>query len=408
MDERARFMNEWEHERSMAADARVNMAALCRAFGVSRQTGYKWLRRYLAGGRDREALADQSRRPRRSPRATPGRIVEVVVGARRMYPRWGARKLHAWLLRRVSRRGPFCIPRQAIPAPSTIGAILRREGLTRPRRSRPRTPPMTQPFGDTTGPNATWCVDFKGHFRTKDGATCYPLTIMDAYSRKLLRCVALRDPNGKMVRKVFESAFDEYGLPIALRSDNGPPFASVSPSGLSRISVWWTRLGIRHERIEPGKPQQNGRHERMHRTLRETATTPPAASLRAQQKVFDWFVPHYNTERPHEALGGRTPDELYAPSPRRPPASLERFEYPPDCEVRRVQVHGFVRLTSLRRIFIGTPLAGEWVAFRWLSGQKWEVLYGPLTLGIYDLMRSKMIGRTPKKSRLKQTTWNVG
>jgi transposase InsO family protein len=394
MDERLRFMQEWEHE-SQAADGPANMSALCRAFGISRQTGYKWLARYMAAGRDEAALAEESRRPRHSPCATPQRVVDVVIGARRMFPRWGARKLHSWLLRNVSRRGPLCMAVKAVPSPTTIGAILRREGLTRPRRRRSRTPPTSWPFKQTTGPNATWCVDFKGHFRTQDGKTCYPLTVMDAYSRKLLRCVALRDPNGKQVRNVFESAFRQYGLPTALRSDNGPPFASVAPGGLSRLSVWWTRLGIRHERIQPGKPQQNGRHERMHRTLKEAATTPPSASLEAQQKVFDWFVEHYNAERPHEALGGRTPNQVYRASPRRMPGTLEPLSYPLDCEIRRVRRDGSAHLTRTRSVAVGKALAGEWIAFRWLAEQKWEVRFGPITVGIFDFSRKKMIGPAP-------------
>jgi transposase InsO family protein len=393
MDERARFMAEWERE-SSEGDGRVNMAALCRAFGVSRQTGYKWLRRYLAAGREPNVLADQSRRPLTSPRATAKPIVEKILAARRMFPGWGARKLHAWLLRKAAHRGAFRIPVENIPAASTIGAILRREGLTRPRRKRLRTPALTQPFQQTTGPNSTWCVDFKGHFRTKNGTTCYPLTIMDAYSRKLLRCVALREPDGKKVRKVFESAFNEYGLPTALRSDNGPPFATTGPGGLSRISTWWTRLRIRHERIAPGKPQQNGRHERMHRTLREVAVTPPAASIREQQRVFDWFVEHYNDERPHEALGGKTPNDLYVPSKTRLPTVIKPFDYPANCEIRRVRWNGVALLGNRRKIRVGSALAGEQVAFRWVSGMRWEVLYGPITVGIYDLRRDQMIGRT--------------
>jgi transposase InsO family protein len=392
MDERTRFISEWEHECSTTTNGRANVAALCRAFGVSRQTGYKWLKRYLAAGRELDALADQSRRPLSSPRATPERVVNAIVAARRMYPGWGARKLHAWLVRRAPRQGSFHVTLDEIPCPSTIGAILHREGLTRPRKKRQRTPPMTQPFRETTAPNSTWCVDFKGHFRTQDGTTCYPLTIMDAYSRKLLRCVALREPNGKKVRSVFDAVFSEFGLPSALRSDNGPPFASPAPGGLSRLSVWWIRLGIRHERIEPGKPQQNGRHERMHRTLREAAT-PPAATLRAQQRAFDRFVVHYNSERPHEALGGRTPDEIYAPSPRRLPSELPQFEYPADCEVRRVRRRGLALLSNKRKIPVGSPLVGEYVAFRWISEVKWEVLFGSMSVGIFDLRRNQMLGR---------------
>jgi len=278
-----------------------------------------------------------------------------------------------------------------------MSAILRREGLTRPRRKRKHTPASTQPFALSTGPNKTWCVDFKGHFRTQDGTKCYPLTIMDAFSRKLLRCRGLRDPDGRHVKEIFESTFSEFGLPSAIRSDNGPPFASIGPGGLSQLSVWWLRLGIRHERIAPGKPQQNGRQERMHRTLKEETASPPAATFRAQQDAFDRFLDRYNRERPHEALGGRTPDELYKPSTRRVLTRIQPFEDSPDCEVRRVWWDGSARLAS-RKVNVGQALAGQNVAFRWLCHQKWEVRYGPVSLGIYDALRDHMVGPKWRKA----------
>lgn len=235
VDERKVFMAEWERQ-SVQGAGRINMSALCRAFGVSRQTGYKWLRRYVAAGRNVKVLEDLSHRPKRSPLATPEAVVEVILEARRMHPGWGARKLRAWLLRRAAwlhqNKG---LDAACLPTPSTFGAVLRREGLTRPRPKRRRTPPSAEPFATTTEPNGTWCVDFKGQFRTHDGRQCYPLTIMDAFSRKLLRCKALGIPNGRRVRKEFEKTFAEYGLPTAIRSDNGPPFASASLGGLSSL-----------------------------------------------------------------------------------------------------------------------------------------------------------------------------
>lgn len=404
VDERTRFMREWEHQ-TQHNGGRANMSALCRAFGVSRQTGYKWLTRYLASGRDLEVLKDLSRRPKHSPQATPERVVNLILEARRMNPRWGARKLRDWLLRREAFLRNRCIAPEQLPSPSTMGAILRREGVTRPRPRRRRTPASTQPFAESTGPNKTWCVDFKGHFRTQDGTKCYPLTIMDAFSRKLLRCKALRDPDGRNVRKVFESAFSEFGLPAAIRSDNGPPFASVGPGGLSELSVWWLRLGIRHERIAPGKPQQNGRHERMHRTLKEETALPPAATIQAQQEAFNRFLERYNRDRPHEALGGRTPNDFYQQSSRRLPTRIEPFEYPPDCEVRKVWSDGSAALTR-RKVKVGQALAGQDVAFRWVCDQRWEVRYGPVTLGIFDVLRDQMIGpkRTKAGTKLKEET----
>ena len=389
-------MAEWERQRKVGD--RADMSALCRAFGVSRQTGYKWLRRYLAAGRSAEALEDLSRRPKQSPKATPERVVALVLEARRMHPRWGARKLRGWLVRRAAFVRKQGIDPHALPAPSTMGAILRREGITRPRQKRLRTPPSTQPFAETTGPNATWCVDFKGHFRTQDGTKCYPLTVMDAFSRKILCCRGLTTPDGKNVHREFKKLFARFGLPAALRSDNGPPFASVGPGGLTELSVWWLRLRIRHERIEPGKPQQNGRHERMHRTLKQETAMPPAATLPDQQRAFDAFTALYNGERPHDALGGCTPDELYVRSARREPRLLESFSYPPDCEVRRVSWDGFADL-SKRKVWVGKVLAGEALAFRWIYEQKWEVRYGPVTLGIYDVLRNQLLGPMRRKPR---------
>jgi putative transposase len=393
--ERRRFMTEWERQIEQGG-GRINMSALCRAFGVSRQTGYKWLQRYVAAGRSIGALEDISRRPKRSPRTTPEPIVRVILEARRMHPGWGARKLRAWLMRRAAWVQNQGLDPSTLPTPSTFGAVLRREGLTRPRPKRARTPPFAQPFVTTTEPNGTWCVDFKGQFRTQDGRQCYPLTVMDAFSRKLLCCKALHVPNGRRVRKEFEATFAEYGLPTAIRSDNGPPFASVGIGGLSTLSVWWAQLRIRHERIEPGKPQQNGRHERMHRTLKQDATSPPARTLRAQQKIFDQFQLLYNGERPHEALGGKTPNDVYSRSTRLLPKQLEPFEYPPDCQVRRVRADGLA-LLGRRKVKVGTALAGQSVAFRWLGDTNWEIHFGPITLGILDLRTEEIIGRRHSK-----------
>lgn len=222
---------------------------LCRRFGISRKTGYKWIRRFMEGCE----LEDRSSRPLRSPRAVPEWLEDAIVRARKQRPTWGPRKLRAVLLRKN--------PEAELPSASTIALIFRRNGLIRPKRRRRRTPPSSAPLAHADGPNAVWCIDFKGHFpvgRTR----CYPLTVTDAYSRYLIACVVVRRPDETHVRRALESAFGEFGLPEAIRSDNGPPFATTGLGGLSALSVWWRKLGIRHERIEPGKPQQNGRHER--------------------------------------------------------------------------------------------------------------------------------------------------
>ena len=253
MKERVKFVLEWE-KRWNAGRGLLNFAELCREFGISRQVGYVWLRRYREAKHNLDALKERTRRPLTSPAKLPDEMEDLLVAARKSHPTWGPEKLRAWLM--------HYRPQLELPAQSTIGAVLHRRGLTTPRPRRVRaTQASTQPFADVTGPHATWCVDFKGHFRTRDGSKCYPLTIIDAHSRFLLRCEVLENPDGPAVQRVFDSAFSEFGLPAAIRSDNGPPFASVGAGGLTKLAVWWLRLGIRLERIEPGKPQQNGRQE---------------------------------------------------------------------------------------------------------------------------------------------------
>jgi hypothetical protein len=244
------------------------------------------------------------------------------------------------------------------------------------------TKACTQPFADVTGPNATWCVDFKGHFRTQDGRTCYPLTIIDAYSRFLIRCEDVESPDGREVQRIFDSAFCEFGLPAAIRSDNGPPFASVGAGGLTPLSVWWLRLGIRLERIAPGKPQQNGRQERFHRTLKAETATPPRAHLRAQQRVFDLFRKEYNEERPHEALGQKTPCTIFLLSARTYPCALVRFQ-PDDPwdQMLRVDKSGFIRWEN-QPLFISSALAHEDIELRYDGDrEQWHVVFGPLSIG---------------------------
>src|SRR5688572_7756551 len=292
MTERTKFVLEW-YRRWDEGEGRVNIAALCRAFGISRETGYVWVRRFRDGGHQVASLAERSRRPKTNPRQVDAAMEDGIVRLKKQYPYWGPRKLKAWLEQRR--------PEYLFPAASTIGEVLKRNGLVRKRRKRQKTPPHTSPFAACGRPNDTWCVDFKGNFRVGDGSRCFPLTIMDAHSRFLLRCEGLEAANYKAVRPVFESAFEEFGLPEVIRSDNGSPFATKGAGGLSELSAWWVRLGIRPERIEPGKPQQNGRHERMHLTLKKETALPPRASMLAQQRRFDAFRREYNDERPHEA-----------------------------------------------------------------------------------------------------------
>lgn len=346
------------------------MMALCRAYGVSRKTGYRWVNRVAAEGP--AGCRDRSRAPKQHPRAVPKRIRQAMVETRLAHPTWGPRKILAF--RRQQEPG------SQWPAASTIGAILTQEGLTHPRRRRRAGSPYGQPFQACLGPNDVWCADFKGWFRTGDGVRCDPLTITDAYSRMLLSGVALLAPTYAMVRPVFEAAFRQYGLPLAIRTDNGPPFASLAAGGLSQLSVWWLKLGIQPERIDPGHPEQNGRHERMHRTLKAETASPPARDCGEQQARFDAFQEEYNRVRPHEALGQRPPATLYIPSSRPYPASLLEFTYPHADLVRRVRSSGDIKWRQ-HSIFLSEVLGGESVGLYHRLEGTWEVRFGPIVLG---------------------------
>ena len=270
MDERMRFMGMWLSDE-------WSLASLCRYFEISRKSAYKWISRYLKNGP--VGLEDHSRAPHHHPQTVSEPVEEAILLARRSHPTWGPRKLQAWLCRRNSS--------VIWPAASTIGAILKRHGLVVPRKLRRTTQRYSEPFVGCRQPNAVWSADLKGWFLTGDGRRCDPLTISDNYSRYLFKCQAVRRTDFESIQPVFETTFREYGLPIAIRTDNGPPFATLTVGGLSRLSIWWLKLGVIPERIEPGKPAQNGRHERMHKTLKRDAATPPKRSWRAQQKAFD-------------------------------------------------------------------------------------------------------------------------
>jgi transposase InsO family protein len=347
-------------------------AEICRGFGVSRKTGYKWFEQYQLHGI--AGLADRSRRPHQQPQAAVDQeTIGAIIDARSRRPSWGERKLHVWLLREH--------PQRSWPCPSTIGAVLKRYGLTRPNKRRRRATPsseLTQP----EAANQVWAIDFKGWFRTQDGVRCDPLTISDTHTRYLLRCQAMDRTGGKFVRPLMEATFREYGLPQRIRSDNGSPFASTGVGGLSRLSVWWLRLGIVPERIEPGHPEQNGRHERMHRTLKQETAQPPSRTARAQQQAFGRFQRMYNEERPHEALGMATPASRYEPSPRRYPERLPEIEYPAGFARRRVQISGAVHW-RLGRFFLGEALENETVGIEEVE-DGWRIWFGPLLLARLD------------------------
>jgi transposase InsO family protein len=366
MNERVRFIGD------LLGEERT-MSELCALYGVSRKTGYKWLARYDAAGA--RGLEERSHAPLHHPLAIAAPLVQRLLHARCPHPSWGPRKVLAWLQTRH--------PTLTGPAASTVGAILSRHGLVRPRKRTHKSPAQQSALSTPAAPNALWCTDFKGQFRTGDGRYCYPLTLTDAWSRYLLVCRGVRIPDTVSVWRWSERAFQEYGLPLALRSDNGPPFASTALGGLSRLSVWWIKLGIMPERIRPGCPQQNGRHERMHRTLKHETTRPAAASLRAQQRVFDEFVTEYNEERPHEALGQRPPKSAYRGSPRAYPRRVPHIEYPDSYTVRQVRSNGEMKWQG-HRVYVSHVLSGEPVGFCQIDEHTWRVYFGMLQLGVLD------------------------
>lgn len=381
MKERTKFVLEWERRWNEAEGGPVNMAELCRMFGVSRQTGYKWVRRYREARLDVAAVAERSRRPKTSPNALPADVQDVIVEARKRWPRWGPRKLH--------RRLVEANPGEAVPSASVIAKVLKQRGLTAPRR-RPRerrVVGVVAPFVGCTAPNDVWCIDFKGWFVTGDGQRCYPLTLLDAYSRYLLRCEAVVDPDGDRVRPILDSAFQEFGVPLAIRSDGGPPFASSGPALLTRLSVWLLKLGIRVEIIAPGKPQQNGRLERFHRTLGEETASPPEQDHRAQQRRFDPWRYEYNYERPHESLGQGRPASVYARSARTYPRPLLDPMTDPFAHFARIDKRGTIQWNR-RSIFISSALVHETIQLApnldAPDDGRWDVRWGAILLGSLD------------------------
>jgi putative transposase len=388
--ERVRFVLEWER-RWEEGEGVVNISELCREFGVSRECGHKWVKRFVQAGRDLNAVTERSRRPHSSPTAVPDVVQDVVVSARKQKPKWGPVKLRAWLIDRY--------PGVAFPSASAIAAILKRRGLIRPakRSRRPApVPGVSSPFPDCDAPNRVWAVDFKGWFQTRDGLKCYPLTISDAYSRYVLRCEAMRDPDGTGVFSVFDSAFREFGLPQAIRSDGGPPFASTGAATLTRLSVFWLQLGLRVQRIAPGKPQQNGRHERMHRTLKLEVDVE--ADMRAQQRAFDLWRREFNQERPHAALGNRPPASVYVPSSRFYPRPLIHPTPADWSHSAQVDKDGFIRLQR-RRVFVSTALRHLHVELELAGPTVWDVRWGKILLGRID---SQSLDRGMAQTRRKR------
>src|SRR5712671_2826522 len=371
----------------MAAETgEETFAAICRRFGVSRKTGYKWLDRYRV--EDVEGLRDRSRAPHHHPQAVPAAKAERCVEVRKAHPTWGPAKVRALLQRRA--------PGTPWPAASTIGELFDREGLTVKRRLRRRSPPSSVPFAHCGAANDVWCMDFKGWFLTGDGSHCEPLTLSDAYSRYFLRCQVMERNDTGHVWPVLDAAFREFGLPHRLRSDNGAPFASPGAGGLSKLSVKVIKAGVVPERIAPGKPQQNGRLERLHLTLLQDTANPPAKSLREQLERLRSFQRLYNEERPHQALGNDTPAEHYTASPRRFDGVLREPNYSADHEVRYVRHNGEIRWLG-DTIYISEALIGEPVGLLENEDGSSIVSYGPIVLGVIAHDGDRL--RKPKRRR---------
>jgi len=366
MEQRERFIH--DHRGAL-----YTMVELCARYGISRKTGYKWLERFAEAGRP--GLQERSRAPHTCPHRIGEVVAALLCAARRQHPSWGPAKLLDWLRPRY--------PHVELPATSTAGDLLARRGLVKPRRRRRHyTHPGVVP-ATTTQPNDLWTADFKGHFRTRDGVYCYPLTIADQHTRYLLACHGLRSTKGVEVRPVFERLFREYGLPRAIRTDNGVPFATTGIHGLSQLNVWWLRLGIQHQRILPAHPQQNGAHERMHKTLKGEAIRPPRATLALQQRAFHAFRRLYNDERPHAALGGRTPASLYCPSHRAYPRVLPPIEYPGHFLVKRVTNAGTVRFKK-RLVFIANSLKQLPIGLEEVADGIWSIYFCRVLLARID------------------------
>jgi transposase InsO family protein len=351
----------------------MSISELSQLYGVSRRVVYKWIDRYLKYGPD--GLHDRSRKPVHSPRHTPEHIVNALLEARTRHPSWGPKKLLPLLAKRY--------PLAELPARTTAFEILGRHGMIAKKRQRRSIGHPGKPTTAILAPNDLWCADFKGHFKTGDGRYCYPLTITDAHSRFLLACQALNSTAVHEAKPVFTRVFKEFGLPLRIRTDNGVPFATNTLARLSTLSAWWIRLGVMPELIEPGKPQQNARHERMHRTLKAETTRPAAGNLRAQQRKFNRFIDEFNNERPHEALDMHAPTEIYTPSTREMPNRLPALEYPDRFEVRLVSANGGVRWHK-QWVNVSSVCAGEYVGFEEIDDGVWNVYFGPLKLGRFN------------------------
>jgi len=385
MDQRVRFISEY-------LDGYFSIAELCRQFNVSRKTGYKWIGRYEDYGS--RGLEERSSKPHSCPHKTHFRVVRVIKMARKKHPTWGPKKLLDLLYKRH--------PDWEYPAISTTADILKREGLIGGKKRRIRRSHPGCPKSDATEVNQIWTADYKGQFKMRNGKYCYPLTVCDMYSRYLLDCDGHKKISLDKTKECFTRLFKEHGLPERIRTDNGVPFASNAIGRISSLSVWWIKLGIYPELIEPGKPQQNGKHERMHRTLKKEATIPPEKNLKMQQRRFNKFKKEYNTLRPHEALDMKRPSEVYSNSKRKMPRKLKHWDYPSHYNMRRVSNSGNFRWNTYQ-VPLSHTLAQEYIGFEEIDDGIYNVYYCDFLIGRFfeEIHRMKdVIKRLPMRQRI--------
>jgi len=373
MDQKIQLIADWQNIQHSITD-------LSKKYGISRKTVYKWCARYKEQGID--GLKDQNRTPKYSPNRTTDDIIKLLIKEKLKNRKRGPVKIYHQIKRQY--------PDIKLPSPSTISHWLKKNGLVHRRKKRTHVPPYAEPFITVQSPNDVWSADYKGQFYTRDKRVCYPLTISDNYSRYLLRCTGLPGPRYSQTRDVFEKTFREYGLPDAIRVDNGTPFAGRCVGGLSRLSIWWIQMGIAPERIEKGSPQQNGRHERMHRTLKLEAVNTMVSNMKEQQKLFDEFLYDYNNDRPHEALNHESPAHYYRKSSRSYVEKPQAVEYDLDYTVRSVRYNGYFRFNG-QLYYLTDLLHKQRVALKEFADGQWKIYYSFYPIGILDLRKNRIL-----------------
>lgn len=375
MDQKVQLIADWQTNYFSKTD-------LSKKFNVSRKTVNKWIQRYDKQGID--GLKEQSREPKRKPQATASHLVEQIVMHKLKHPKRGPKKIYHQLIKKQ--------PQVKWPVPSTIGYWLKKHNLVNPRKRRKHVPPYGEPFIDCQSPNEVWSVDYKGQFYTRDSRVCYPLTISDNFSRYIIQCKGLPGPRYRETKQVFEQVFKEYGLPDALRTDNGIPFSSTSIAGLSRLSVWWIQLGIIPERIQKGCPQQNGRHERMHRTLKYETLDSKAKNMKEQQDRFDLFQTDYNYYRPHEALNQKTPSDYYQKSRRPYVEKPLKPVYDYDFAVRQVRNNGEIKFKN-QMYFLTSLLDDQPVGLKQVDEDSWDIYYYFYPIATLNLKKNQILNK---------------